>query len=933
MGSETPVEFRILGPLEALVGAGAVPLGPPKQRALLATLLLARGAVVSRDRLVDGLWGSDPPVSAVESLQVYVHKLRRALGPARIQTAGSGYRVSLDDAQLDLARFEREVERGRRALAAGEVEEAATGLAAALALWRGPALADLPRDAPTAAEAERLEDLRLAAVELRNDAELACGRHDGLTATLEPLVAEHPYRERFREQQILALYRSGRQHEALEACRRARRALVDDLGIEPGARLQELERSILRQEPGLAAPERAPHRRTRLPVPPTPLVGRRLEIAAIAALLRDDARLVTLTGTGGTGKTRVALAVAAELEPELRDGALFVDLAPVSDAGLVLASIAEALELQTGTQSVEEALTEHLRSMRILLVLDNLEQLLPAAPAVAELLAAASGLLMLATSRAPLRLGAEQEYPVQPLPIPDDRLPFEELVRGDAIRLFEARARAVNPGFRLDEDAARDVARVCARLDGLPLAIELAAARAKLLSPTEMLERLPQLLGPGPRDAPTRQRTLTATIQWSYDLLSEAERSAFAQFGVFAGGATIEAAERLCEAPLDVLAGLVDHSLLQQDAAGARLTMLETVRSCALEHLAETGADSVRTRHAVWLTELAEEAETAMRTGGDSAFWLDRLQAEHDNIRAALGWTLEAGEIDLALRLASALRVFWEVRGHFAEGEQWLDQALAQSRGDTAIRARALSAAGTAAFRVGDLDRARVRYTEMLALWREVGDELGIARGLSDLGTVAAGVGDLDLAVEMLEESAACFRHLDEPARLAIVLQNLGHVASERGDYDEAIRVTEEALALEQDVGFKPNEAITRYNLGSFLFKAGRAEEAIAWLRQCLELTVALDYKEVSAYALATVVQIRLLEADASGAAQLSGVADDLLAVAGVSLQTHEQDAFERAKESARETLGEDAYEAAHAAGRDVPLREALIEAGLLAPA
>jgi predicted ATPase/DNA-binding SARP family transcriptional activator len=931
MGSEATVEFRILGPVEALVGAGTVPLGPPKQRALLATLLLARGAVVSRDRLVDGLWGSDPPASAVESLQVYVHKLRRALGSARIETSGSGYRVSLDDAQLDLARFEREVDRGRKALDAGDAEEAADGLRAALALWRGPALADLPRDAPTAAEAERLEELRLGAVELWNDAELACGRHDGLTASLEPLVAGHPYRERFREQQILALYRSGRQQEALEACREARRVLVDELGIDPGPGLQELERSILRQEPGLAPPERELHERARLPVPPTPLVGRRLEIAAITALLREhDARLVTLTGAGGTGKTRVALAVAAELEPELRDGALFVDLAPVSDAGLVLSSVAEALGLQAGTRPLEETIVDHLRPRRMLLVLDNLEQLLPAAPAVGRLLASAPGLRVLATSRAPLRLGAEQEYPVQPLPIPDDRLPFEELVQGDAVCLFAARARAVNPGFRLDEDAARTVARICARLDGLPLAIELAAARAKLLAPAEMLERLPQLLGSGPRDAPARQRTLTATIQWSYDLLAEDERTAFARFGVFAGGATIEAAERVCEGELDVFAGLVDHSLLQQDAAGGRLTMLETVRSCALERLAEADAGGVRIRHAAWLTDLAEEAETAMRAGGDNVSWLDRLQAEHDNIRAALGWTLEAGETDLALRLASALRVFWEVRGHFAEGERWLDQALAGRRGDMTVRAKALSAAGTAAFRVGDLDRARAYYDEMLELWREVGDELGIARGLSDLGTVAAGVGDLDLAVRMLEESAARFRRFDEPARLAIVLQNLGHVASERGDYDEAIRATQEALALEQEAGYKPNEAITRYNLGSFLFKAGRADEAILWLKQCLALTVELDYKEVSAYALATVVQIRLREADAPGAAQLSGVADGLLAVAGVSLQTHEQEAFEEAKSSAREALGYDAYEAAHERGRSAPLQEALLEAGLL---
>jgi predicted ATPase/DNA-binding SARP family transcriptional activator len=919
------VQFRVLGPIEAHVDGAAAALGAPKQRMLLTALLLARGAVVSRERLVDTLWGGEPPASAVQSLQVYVHGLRSALGAERIETAGTGYRVRLDDAELDLDRFEQRVERGRRALEAGDAEDAADELRGALALWRGPAL-----DAD-ALERERLEEMRLAALELWHDAELACGRHEALVAQLEPLVAEHRYRERFAEQLILALYRSGRQRDALEAYREARRVLVEELGIEPGPGLQELERAVLRQEEALAAPQPERRERPRLPVPPTPLVGRRLEVAAISGLLREeDVRLVTLTGTGGTGKTRLALAVAETLEPELRDGALFVDLSPLADPQLLLPTIAEALGVQERTRPLRETVAEHLHGRRMLLVLDNLEQLLPAAPVVAELLAAAPRLLVLATSRAPLRLAAEHEYPVPPLPRPDDRLPFEELVRSDALRLFGARARAVNPAFELTEESARSVARICARLDCLPLAIELAAARAKLLSPAEMLERLPQLLGSGPRDAPARQRTLTATIQWSYDLLAADEQEAFSRFAVFAGGAPIDAAERVCEAGLDVFGALVDHSLVQQDVPGGRLAMLETVRSCAVDRLAETDGSTVRLRHADWLTELAEAAEEAMRAGDDTAAWLDRLQAEHDNIRAALGWTLEAGELDLALRLASSLRIFWEVRGHFAEGQRWLDEALARGGADPAVRAKALSAAGTAAFRIGDLDRARVRYSEMLELWREVGDELGIARGLSDLGTVAAGIGDLEVAVEMLEESAERFRELGEPARLAVVLQNLGHVASERGDYDEAIRVTEEALALEQGAGFKPNEAITRYNLGSFLFKAGRPDEAIVWLKNCLQLTTELGYKEVGAYALAAVVQLRLREDDPLGAARLAGVADGLLADAGVSLQTHEQKLFDDAKVAARELLGDEEYRAAYDWGRSTEPRDALVAAGLI---
>jgi DNA-binding SARP family transcriptional activator len=472
------VQFRILGPIEALVDGSPASLGAPKQRALLALLLVSRGRVVSADQLIDGLWGESPPASALQSLQVYVHGLRRALGGERIETAGRGYRALVADEELDLDRFERSLERGRAALEADRPDEAAADLREALALWRGSALSDLPEEARRAAEAERLEELRLTALELRHEAELACGRHDAAVAELETLTAEHPYRERFLRQRLLALYRSGRQAEALEVYRNARRALADDLGLEPSPALQELERAILQQDPSLAAPA-VPTRSTRpLPVPPTPLVGRRLELAAVSALFRDEGvRLVTLTGPGGTGKTRLALEIAHALEPELRDGALFVGLAAVASPELLVPTIAETLDVREGERPVAEGVTDHLRERRMLLVLDNFEQLLAAAPFVADLLAAAPRLWVLATSRAPLRLAAEHEYPVPPFETPDAGLPFEALVQTDSLRLFAARARAVDPGFELDEGSASDVARVCTQLDGLPLAIELAAAR------------------------------------------------------------------------------------------------------------------------------------------------------------------------------------------------------------------------------------------------------------------------------------------------------------------------------------------------------------------------------------------------------------------------------------------------------------------------
>ena len=925
-------QFRILGAVEVLVDGTPAALGAPKQRAVLAMLLVNRRRVVSADALVDGLWGESPPASAVQSLQVYIHGLRRAVGAERIETAGRGYRAAVSEDELDLDRFERGLERGRAALEAGRAEDATDELRQAMALWRGSALADLPEESRRAAEADRLDELRLTALELRYDAELASGRHDAVVAELEALTAEHPYHERFLEQRVLALYRCGRQADALEVYREARRTLSEDLGLEPSRALQELERAVLRQDPSLAAPP-APTRSTRpLPTPPTALVGRRLELAAVAALFRDEGvRLVTLTGPGGTGKTRLGLAVAEALEPELRDGALFVSLAPVSSPELLVPTIADALEVREGGRSLAEGVGEHLRERRILLVLDNFEQLLPAAPFVADLLAAAPRLLVLATSRAPLRLAAEHEYPVPPFDTPAADLPFEALVKTDALRLFAARARAVDPAFELDDASAPEVARVCNRLDGLPLAIELAAARSKLLAPGEILERLerePHLPGTGPRDAPARQRTLTATIGWSYDLLGEDERLAFDRLGVFAGGCTLEAAEQVCDTSLDTMARLVDNNLLRR--RDSRFLMLETVRHFAAERLQEAGDAGVRRRHAEWLTELAETMVERTLAGEDAKEWLDRIQPEHDNIRAALAWSLEE-DPEVTLRLASSLRLFWEVRGHFSEGFRWLEEALPRAAGAAPeVRVRALSASGTIAFRLGKVEVSEERWEEALEIARELGDDLWIARLLSDLGTAAAAREEWEPATVLLEESADLFRELDVPPRLATVLGNLGHIAGQQGDYARAIEVTEEALALESR--HKPNAAISTYNLGSHNLRAGNLEQAREWLERAVAITQELGFKEVMAYALAAFVRLCLLEGDAARAAYLAGIADRLLADAGLQLQPREQELFDEAKATAERELG-DAYAAAHDTAFAAPLEEALREGNVLAQA
>jgi predicted ATPase/DNA-binding SARP family transcriptional activator len=923
------VQFRILGPIEARLDDGPVGLGAPKQRGLLALLLVNRRRVMTAEQLIDGVWGETPPASALQSLQVYVHGLRRALGAERIETAGHGYRAAVGEDELDLDRFERAFERGRAALAADRAEDAADELREALAIWRGPALADLSEETRRAAEADRLEELRLTALELRLDADLQCGGHDGVVAELEALTAEHPYHERFLQQRMLALYRCDRQAEALEVYRDARKVLSDELGLEPTPATQELERAILRQDPGLEAPA-PPARTTRpLPLPPTPLVGRRLELAAVSSLYRSEgARLVTLTGPGGTGKTRLGLAVAHELEAELRDGAVFVSLAPVTNPELLVPTIAEAVGVREGGRPLAEGVSEHLQQRRMLLVLDNFEQLLAAAPFVGELLAAAPRLWILATSRAPLRLKAEHEYPVSPFDSPDVALPFEALVRTDALRLFAARAQAADPGFELDQTSAPEVARVCARLDGLPLAIELAAARAKLLTPAEILARLeqePHLLPTGPRDAPTRQRTLAATIRWSYDLLGPDERVTFARLGVFAGGCTLEAAGQVCETTLETLAGLVDNNLLRR--RDTRFMMLETVRHFAAERLEEDGAADVKRRHAEWLTHLAESLENQTVEGDD--VWLDLIQPEHDNARAALTWSLAEAPV-LALRLASGLKTFWEVRGHFSEGFGWVEDALLRaSDAPPQLRLKALALSGSIATRLGNQGLAQERKEAALALARELGDDLWVARELSDLATIAAMREDMDLATEMMEESAALFRELDQPARLATVLANLGHMAGERGDYARAIEVTEEALSLQTS---KANATIAVYNLGSYHLVTGDLERAREWLERAVALTLELGFKEVMAYALAAYARACLLEGDASRAAYLAGIADRLLADAGVQLQPSEHAPFEEARAKAQEELG-DAYAAAHDAAMAAPLEEALRQGGVLAEA
>jgi predicted ATPase len=902
------VDFAILGPLSVHGPDGPIELRAAKQRALLATLLLAQGEPVAPERLIDVLWGEDPPATAAKALQVLVSRLRRAFGgDGVLVTRASGYAVALAPGDLDLERFETLAARARGAAP----REAAALLREALALFRGPPLADAPLLGPAAAEADRLADRRLAVLEQRIDADLATGEHAAVVGELEALAAEYPYRERLHAQLMLALYRSGRQADALEAFRRVRGSLVEDLGLDPGRELQQLEAAILAHDPALdldapappATPARSP-----LPAPLTPLLGRAADVEAAAALLEQPAtRLVTLTGPGGIGKTRVALELARRLDGRFEDGARFVPLAAIDSPARVLPAIAQALGVVERGEGAAAALAAQLAPRELLLVADNLEQVLDGAPHLATLLAAAPRTKLLATSRAPLRITGEQELAIAPLaPEP-------------AVDLFAARARAVGASVDAGDDAIR---QICDRLDRLPLAIELAAARAKLLTPAAILARLEHrldLLGAGSRDAPARQQTLRAAIGWSYDLLDAGTREVFADLGVFVGGWTLEAAEDVCgRRALDGLSALVDHSLVI--ATGDRFAMLETVREYALERLRDGGAEAeVRARHARAFARFATGADEHL-LGPDAGAWLDRLEAEHENVRAAIGFAAAAGDAETALALCGDWR-YWTMRGNLAEGRAVMAMALAAGAGPPDRRLRTLNSAGILASEQGDFVAARGHWEEATELARRTDAPDRLARASANLGSLALYEGDIPEAIRRYADAADHWREEGDGRWLSLATQNLGIAHSLAGEHDRAVELLRESLALAREAGDPAHLASTLRSLARALLLAGREpSDALEPLREGLALSVQLDERPGIAESLETLATV----VEPQTGAELIGAAEAARDAAGAARQPDEEGWVADAKGVLRAALGDDGFAEAVRRGRVLSLTQAI---------
>lgn len=915
-----PPAFRVLGPVRVDTGSGAVEPASGKQVALLSCLLIARGEVVSRDRLIDALWGERPPSTAVNALQVQVHGLRRLLGPERIERQGPGYRLRIAPGELDLERFERLAARGRYALDEEQPEAAAASLGEALALWSGQAFEDVRYEAFAQAEIARLEELRLEALEGRIEAELALGRHAEIVPELEALVSEHGSRERLCGHLMLALYRSDRQADALEVFRVAREAMLDQLGIEPGPALQELQRAILEQDPALAVEPAEIRTRRRLPAPATPLVGRKAELAELAALLREGSRLVTLTGAGGIGKTRLALAAGHDLAEAFPDGVNFVDLSQLTDPELVPGTIAAALELAVQRdESPTDALRAFLGGRRTLLLLDNFEVVDEAAPLVSELLSAAPGLVVLATSRAPLRLSGEHQYRVQPLR------------PQDAVRLFAARAAAVAPGFRRRGDRDDDVARLCARLDGLPLAIELTAARTRDYAPGELLASVPgslELAGEGARDMPSRHRTLRDTLDWSDRLLAREERATFARLGVFAGGFAGEAAVSVCDAGREVLASLVGASLVGErvDAGGStRWFMLATVREYALERLEELGEGEDRRRrhaeHYAGLAEAVEEEHPASRSG---PAW-ERLDAEHDNFRAALDWSRAAGAVELQLRLVGALAYFWATSDHLREGQARIDDAL-RGAGDAPapLRAKALAGAAHVAHSLGDYERMLRFADASLELFRELGDDQRTALALNQRGIALSNLGDIEGGIACHEENADISRRLGDGIRLSAALNNLGYCLLRLGRTDRARALFDEGLAVCRQIGHRTGESVMLGNLGLAALLEDRPDEAVGHFRLALLVDRELGYAEGMIYGLVGIAAGLAEVGETRDAAVLLDAAHAAAGATAIELEPLEAEVESRAQETLRRAFGAEQSDGAHARGLAFSLDEAV---------
>ncbi len=924
------MHIGLLGELEVFDDEGIpVAVAGAKLRALLAILALHVGRVVPAERLVEALWGDDPPVAVRNGLQGLASKLRRALGSADFVVMRSdGYALELPSEAIDVRRFERQAAEGRAMAAAGDLVSAVNRLAEADDLWRGDPLVDFVYEEFASGAITRLSESRLALLEERLDLELQLGRHQRGIVQLEQLVAANPLREGFRGLLMLALYRSGRQAEALRIFQEGRQMLSEQLGLEPGPELRQLESAILAHDSSLTPPAAPSATVTAtgtashpgIPEALTPLVGRNTELRDLRALFAEH-RFITLVGPGGVGKTRLALEVGRTAAEGLSLGGCLVELAAVGDPAGIPAAIADALGLPDPDQ-----LAEVIGNQDLVLVLDNCEHVISAAAEAAEgLLRRCPGLRLLATSREGLRVGGETIWPVPPL------------AQADAVRLFLQRARAGGAMLDVSSDQQRDIVDICTRLDGLPLAIELAAARTRAFPTSQIAARLNdrfRLLTGGSRTALPRQQTLRAVVDWSYELLFDGERRIFERLAVFPGGCDLATAETVCSddaiAADDVayhLHALVDKSLVVAVPVGdeLRFTQLQTLAQYGRERLTERG-DAVRTRDAMatHYAQLCAQSAAAF-TGDRQRGWLTAMDQEDDNLKAALDWAVANDDAETALLIAGGAAWPHWLTGRVVEGRRWLYEAFA-CMGEATERTRALALTGRglldflagatehsdqdlataleiferhhdhqsmaltysfyaeqAAVR-GDLDEARRRRRVVLDFYGESPEEpFAAAARIYSLAKLAILDGDLDAAERHYRAATEAFGRLDRPVMNSMCLGMVADFDERAGDYPSAIKTLEAAIETNESLlgGFTGS---LQARLGWVLLHDNQLPRAEAVYQRALDSARRVRHTMVLFQAQAGLAVLH----------RLHGRDDAAVEAAAEALELHQADGFRR---------------------------------------
>ncbi|MGZ4672873.1 MAG: BTAD domain-containing putative transcriptional regulator [Ilumatobacteraceae bacterium] len=867
-----------------------------KLRALLVVLALQCGRAVPADQLVDALWGPESSSAARNGLQGLVSKLRRALGSASlVATRGGGYALEVPPEAVDLHHFEQLVAAGRSNALSGDLSRAAELLAEADSLWRGGALAEFAYEEFASAEVSRISELRLAAVEERLDIELQLGRHRVVIGELEALVTAHALRERLRGLLMIALYRAGRQADALRVFQEGRRILGEELGLDPGPELRQLEAAVLAQDPSLDVPTTggldtgpSPEHRSTIPGSLTALVGRDDEVRDLTRLFRDH-RFITLVGPGGVGKTRLALEVARDESARLSHGACLVELAHVGDPEGVAAAIGSALDLPDPGR-----LAEMIGNRDLLILLDNCEHVITTAAEVAEdLLRRCPGLRLLATSREGLRVGGETIWPVPPL------------ATDAAVQLFIERARAAGAPLAISDDVLAVVSDICVRLDGLPLAIELAAARTRAFPIQQISSRLNdrfRLLTGGSRTALPRQQTLRAVVDWSYELLFDDEQRVFERLSVFLGGCDLATAEAVCAdesldaADLaDIIQTLVDKSLVIAVPQGdeLRFTQLQTLAQYGREKLAERGdAERIRDAMAAHYYRLCARSAAAY-VGDDQRAWLMAVDREQDNLRGALEWAVANDDAETALTIAGGVSWPHWLAGTAVEAKRWLDDAF-RCRGEASDRARALALTGRGLieFQLGKPERVDADLTAALAIFRDHHDLGAISLAHSFYAEVAAARGDIDEGrrrrLELLDhylglpdstfvnaaraysraklagldrdlaqseryyrEAADSFSQIDRPMMLAMCQGIIADFDERCGNYRAAIDNLDEAIATNDAIGLRGFNGSLLARLGWALLQDGDRTRAELAYNRALDVARRLSNTPVIFLALA----------------------------------------------------------------------------------